>query len=252
MVEYKGEDQLSAILKATSDTTRRAILTTLVQEGPSRVTDLAAYFDMSLNAVSKHIKVLEAAGLVDRKTAGRTHYISVNMDPVRLIDGWFSQLRSIWEMRLEWLDAALTEDKTMQDLTMTVSRRINAPAEKIFNAWLNPEMMARYMIPDAGFSVPQAQIDARVGGQFSFVVKKEKETPHTGTYTTLDRYTKIAFTWVSPFAAEGSHVTLLFTPAGDGATDVELTQVKFLSEDSREGHRKVWAKILGTLDTLVC
>ena len=67
MVEYKSEDQLSEVLKATSDTTRRAILTTLVQEGPSRVTDLAAYFDMSLNAVSKHIKVLEAAGLVDRK-----------------------------------------------------------------------------------------------------------------------------------------------------------------------------------------
>ena len=71
MVEYKSEDQLSEVLKATSDTTRRAILTTLVQEGPSRVTDLAAYFDMSLNAVSKHIMVLEKAGLVNCVQSGK-------------------------------------------------------------------------------------------------------------------------------------------------------------------------------------
>ena len=51
------ENQLSQILKATSDGTRRQLLTTLVQQGPTRVTDLASYFDMSLNGISKHIKV---------------------------------------------------------------------------------------------------------------------------------------------------------------------------------------------------
>lgn len=110
MVERRfDEDRLSEILKATSDPTRRSILTTLVQEGPTRVTDLAAYFDMSLNSVSKHIKVLEAAGLVSRKTIGRTHIISADMGPVTLIDTWFSDLRSTWEKRLERLDAVLKE-----------------------------------------------------------------------------------------------------------------------------------------------
>ena len=63
--EFKSQ-QLTLVLKSVSDPTRRAILTKLVQEGYIRVTDIAAYFDMSLNSVSKHIKVLEAAGLVNR------------------------------------------------------------------------------------------------------------------------------------------------------------------------------------------
>jgi DNA-binding transcriptional ArsR family regulator len=112
MVERQSDEvMLSEILKAVSDPTRRSLLTTLVQEGPTRVTDLAAYYNMSLNSVSKHIKVLEAAGLVARKVVGRVHWISVNTDPVSLIDSWFKTLRSNWEMRLEKLDTMLNKDK---------------------------------------------------------------------------------------------------------------------------------------------
>lgn len=109
MVERDQADDLTAILKAASDPTRRAILTILVQHGTTRVTDLADHFDISLNAISKHIKVLEGAGLVSRKTSWREHLIEANLDPIGQIDQWFSQLRSIWDMRLEELDKALTE-----------------------------------------------------------------------------------------------------------------------------------------------
>ena len=252
MVERKfDETALSEVLKATSDPTRRSILTSLAQEGPTRVTDLAAYYRMSLNSVSKHIKVLESAGLVSRRLEGRVHWISAELERAGLVDAWFTQLRSIWEIRLEKLDKLLSEDEEMTDLSLTVNRRINAPAKKIFDAWLNPQMMAKYMIPDDSFSVPQAEIDATVGGRFMFIVKKENETPHAGTYQIIDRYSKIAFTWESPFVPEGSHVTLIFTPVEGGATDVELTHVKFLSEASRDGHMRVWGIILGTLETLV-
>ena len=113
MVERQDPDpELSAILKAASDPTRRSILTSLVQEGPTRVTDLAAYYDMSLNSVSKHIKVLEAAGLVSRRTQGRVHLIEARLEVAQAIDRWFAELRSIWDMRLERLDDILTEDDT--------------------------------------------------------------------------------------------------------------------------------------------
>ncbi|MEM7300359.1 MAG: metalloregulator ArsR/SmtB family transcription factor [Pseudomonadota bacterium] len=113
MVEYSSdEQQLSQILKAVSDPTRRSILTTLVQEGQARVTDLAAYYDMSLNSVSKHIKVLEGAGLVRRETLGRTHFIHPNMEPVRLIDEWFTNLRSIWDLRLDALNSILEKESS--------------------------------------------------------------------------------------------------------------------------------------------
>ena len=109
MVE-QNQTHLTDVLKAASDPTRRAILTLLAQEGPSRVTDLAAHYEMSLNSVSKHIKVLENAGLVNRKTIGRVHLIEANMAPVQEIDRWFAQLRSIWDMRLEALDNLLTKE----------------------------------------------------------------------------------------------------------------------------------------------
>jgi DNA-binding transcriptional ArsR family regulator len=98
---------LSRILKAVGDTTRRYILTLLVQEGPLRVTALAAHFDMSLNSVSKHIKVLEEAGLVTRRTVGREHFIAAELEPLRHTQQWFGQLKSIWELRLSALDQLL-------------------------------------------------------------------------------------------------------------------------------------------------
>jgi DNA-binding transcriptional ArsR family regulator len=101
------EDALSRILKAAGDTTRRHILTLLVQEGALRVTALAAHFDMSLNSVSKHIKVLEEAGLVTRRTLGREHFIAAELEPLQLTEGWFTQLKSVWELRLAALDQLL-------------------------------------------------------------------------------------------------------------------------------------------------
>jgi DNA-binding transcriptional ArsR family regulator len=107
MVECTNNKNLSTILKAVSDTTRRSLLTQLCQQGTSRVTDLADLYDMSLNAVSKHIKVLEKAGLVTRRTIGRTHWIEPKIERVRLVENWFKELKSIWELRLEKLDEIL-------------------------------------------------------------------------------------------------------------------------------------------------
>ena len=111
MVE-RDDTQLTEILKAASDPTRRAILTLLAQNGPTRVTEIAARFEMSLNAVSKHIKVLEGAGLVSRRTLWREHLIEVRMEPLAQIDLWFRDLRSIWDLRLEALATLLTQENS--------------------------------------------------------------------------------------------------------------------------------------------
>jgi DNA-binding transcriptional ArsR family regulator len=109
MVERITETALSELLKAASDPTRRAILTILAQHGPMRVTDIHGQFEMSLNSVSKHIKVLERAGLVIRRTDWREHLIEVQMEPLTEIDRWFADLRSIWDIRLEALDTLMTK-----------------------------------------------------------------------------------------------------------------------------------------------
>lgn len=110
MVERGDESRLTQILKAASDPTRRAILTLAVQHGPIRISDLAKHFDMSLNSVSKHVKVLEAAGLVSRRTEWREHLIAAELEPVREIDRWFQELRSIWDLRLEALSETLEQE----------------------------------------------------------------------------------------------------------------------------------------------
>jgi DNA-binding transcriptional ArsR family regulator len=115
MVERTTANVLSELLKAASDPTRRAILTLLAQNGPMRVTDIHAQFEMSLNSVSKHIKVLETAGLVVRRTDWREHLIEVQMAPLSEIDKWFNDLRSIWDLRLEALDDLITNGDDEDD-----------------------------------------------------------------------------------------------------------------------------------------
>ena len=107
MVEYMQDEKLSRLLRAVSDSTRRALLTQLCQQGATRVTDLAGHYDMSLNAISKHIKVLEQAGLVKRTTRGRIHLIEADLGEVELMSDWFASLKSIWMLSLEQLEDVL-------------------------------------------------------------------------------------------------------------------------------------------------
>ena len=103
------------ILKAVSDSTRRSLLTQLCQQGPTRVTDLADHYDMSLNAISKHIKVLEKVGLVRRKPIGRSHWIEADLKQIGTVKNWINQLKSIWELRLERLDEIMKNGGTQND-----------------------------------------------------------------------------------------------------------------------------------------
>ena len=111
MVEQINEEKLSRLLKAVSDTTRRALLTQLCQQGATRVTDLATHYEMSLNAISKHIKVLESTGLVKRTTIGRTHLIEADLSEVDQLSEWFGSLKSVWALSLDKLDEIFSGEK---------------------------------------------------------------------------------------------------------------------------------------------
>jgi DNA-binding transcriptional ArsR family regulator len=105
MVEYT-EARLSRTFGALADPTRRAILLRL-RGGSRRVTDLAAPFDISLNAVSKHLKLLERAELVRREVRGREHYVSLDAAPLNEATNWTAHYREFWERRLDALQALI-------------------------------------------------------------------------------------------------------------------------------------------------
>lgn len=98
------------VWSALSDPTRRAIVEHLAR-GPTRVTDLAAPFDMSLNAVSKHIKVLEAAQLVRRTRQGREHTLELDPAPLRDVARWATDIERFWSGRLDRLEQFFEEKK---------------------------------------------------------------------------------------------------------------------------------------------
>jgi DNA-binding transcriptional ArsR family regulator len=102
--------RLDAVFAALADPTRRAIIERL-SHGEARVTEVAEPFPMSLNAVSKHIRVLEASGVVERQRKGRDHILSINTRSLDEVDGWIVRMRRYWEERLDAMERLLRELK---------------------------------------------------------------------------------------------------------------------------------------------
>ena len=101
---------LDHTMLALADPTRRAILNRL-STGEARVTELAKPFEISLNSVSKHIRMLERAQLVRRRKSGRDHFLSLNPKPLDQAAKWIEQQRDLWNSRLDALERALDEDE---------------------------------------------------------------------------------------------------------------------------------------------
>jgi len=93
-------DQLSAALTAISHPTRRAIIGQLAN-GPARFLDVAKPHDIALNAVTKHLRMLERAGLIERKKQGREVMISLRAEPLRQVAGWLHEYERFWRERLD-------------------------------------------------------------------------------------------------------------------------------------------------------
>jgi DNA-binding transcriptional ArsR family regulator len=101
-------NQLDDVFVALADETRRSILARL-SSGEARVTEVAAPFDISLNSVSKHIRILERARLVARRRSGRDHYLSLNPRPLTQAADWLQSHQQFWADRVQRLQALLDE-----------------------------------------------------------------------------------------------------------------------------------------------
>jgi len=105
MVKYS----LDTTFNALADPTRRALLAQL-RRGNATVGELARPFDMSLVAVSKHLRVLERAGLINREIRGREHHCRLNGEPLRAAKDWTQEYLQFWDERLDSLQAFVTRE----------------------------------------------------------------------------------------------------------------------------------------------
>src|SRR6476660_10245993 len=104
------ENRLDATFHALADPTRRGMLANLAL-GEKSIGELAQPFEMSFAGASKHVRVLEDAGLLSRRKVGRTHLISLNAEPLEQATRWLRQWEKFWNVRLDRLEALIERDK---------------------------------------------------------------------------------------------------------------------------------------------
>jgi DNA-binding transcriptional ArsR family regulator len=123
----KADDQLSLVFAALADPTRRAILTRLA-DGDATVTELAEPFSISLPAISRHLKVLEHAGLISRSRSGQWRSSSLEATPLKEATDWMERYRVFWDSSFDRLDAHLR--RVQRDAGPALSTERMAPAAR--------------------------------------------------------------------------------------------------------------------------
>ncbi len=140
----------------------------------------------------------------------------------------------------------------MNELSVNINKTIHAPIKDVFDAWLSPKNLSKFMTPMPGMPDCDVENDPRQGGKFSIIMHFEgQKLPHTGKYLVIDRPHKLVFTWMSHASIEGSTVTLNFKKLDDKKTNISLTHIKFIDAEARSNHEGGWEHILKTLAELL-
>lgn len=108
-------------------------------------------------------------------------------------------------------------DPAVPDAVAVATRRFAVPAERVFDAWLEPALVARWMFAPTGDAVLHVHIDPRVGGAFSFLVRRDgREIDHVGVYRAIERPRRLAFSWGVAGDGDGAEITVDVAPTDDG------------------------------------
>ena len=135
------------------------------------------------------------------------------------------------------------------EYSVTVRREIAAPAEDLFDAWLDANSLGSWLRP-TGIRETRAETDPRVGGAFRIIMVDDAEssTEHTGTYREIDRPHRLVFTWNSAATRfRDSIVTVTFQQSSNSSTVVEIHQVGLPDEEEQAGHHAGWSDALREL-----
>ena len=139
-----------------------------------------------------------------------------------------------------------------EEFELTISKTIPASAKTVFEAWLDPAALAKFIKPMDGMPDCTVKVDAQEGGEFLIIMKAgDQDLPHRGEYKTIQPYEKLAFTWLSDYTIPDSLVTLTFKELGPDDTELTLHHVGFPSEESRDNHNGGWGLIIEELQEFV-
>jgi uncharacterized protein YndB with AHSA1/START domain len=214
--------------------------------GPHTISELAARADMTFAAVSKHLRVLEEAGLVSRRIEGREHRFAGRPRALGPAGDWIAEHTGRWQQSLNRMKAVM-EEEMAQSLSAMAEVFVAAPPERVFKGWCDPAIAGKFLCvgdPTLG----ECRLDPRVGGEI-FVVMADKTMRilHRGEFLVVDPPRRLMFTWLSqPTGLRLTVVTVTFA-AERGGTRVSLVHEGFVEADVTQSHAGGWTGILGNL-----
>lgn len=195
---------LDATFSALADPTRRAILRRLM-DGEATVKELAKPHRMSLPSISRHLKVLESAGLIVKGREAQWRPCRLEAAPLEEADAWMAPYRKFFETRFERLERQLaqrTEEDEMSNADdakheFTLTWMLNASPADVFRAWTDPEHLDWFYNPDQPRPTEPIELDLRVGGGWRQRMVIDEDTSYAtgGVYREIVPDRKLVFSW---------------------------------------------------------
>ncbi|MGI5486820.1 metalloregulator ArsR/SmtB family transcription factor [Microtetraspora malaysiensis] len=228
--------------------------------GPATVGEVTSDLGVSKPTITKHLKILEEAGIIVRHVVGRTHRLALN--PAALIDAvnWVDRQRALWERMFDTVEEHLANKEqtnvtdTAMPTTVRIERTYQAPADVVFDAWTNPEVIKKWWHAGPDWDTVEAQVDLRVGGHLRVVMRDTEGAEYTGTatYTVVERPSRLGWIWHGEEgeAGTGSRCDLEISER-DGVTHVVLTHSGLPDQHAAAELREGWGLCLDNLDTVI-
>ena len=139
----------------------------------------------------------------------------------------------------------------LKDTTLVLSRSFDAPVEKVFGAWTNPEIARKWMAP--GEMTAEVDMDARVGGRYRIQMKEPDGNMHitAGEYTEVVENERLTYTWQWESSDEETLVTVEFRGSDSDRTEVNITHTRFSTAALRDDHEQGWTSCIAKLEALL-
>jgi uncharacterized protein YndB with AHSA1/START domain/DNA-binding transcriptional ArsR family regulator len=241
--------QSEPVFRAIADPTRREILG-LLRAGRYTVGEIAANFRTSRPAISKHLRVLQSAGLVVAKQDGTARICELNAAPLRAVGEWLQDYEAFWSESLGGLKRYI-EEKPMKlaDESDTIIQEItiSAPAKRVFDALTDPRQRVGWWGSEGRFKTTHMESDLRPGGKWMMRgMGMGKPFIVSGEYRAIERPHLLVFTWLPSWQDDATESLVRFDlEENDGRTTVRLTHSGLTG--SGRVQRKGWPQILAWL-----
>jgi uncharacterized protein YndB with AHSA1/START domain/DNA-binding transcriptional ArsR family regulator len=238
---------------ALAHPTRRQIVERL-SAGAATVGEATSGLGVSKPTISRHLRLLEEAGVVTRVIDGRTHRLALRPDTLAETSDWIDDQRSRWERLFDVVGDYLEEraDKMIEPpgYVVRIERTFDAPAEEVFDAWTSPQVLSRWFHSERDWSTPTAEVDLRIGGKVRVAMREPDGTEHAmgGEFTLIDRPRRLAMTWTFDEWPEQQQMVELEFTERDGRTTVVLINTGVDTEQHRDDQYGGWNGCLDRLE----